>query len=38
MMKSKPQYPCRSCKYFPQCGDNTRTEECKGRKLKSDKE
>lgn len=29
-------YPCRNCVYFKVCGDNMRTEPCKGRKTKSD--
>ena len=29
-------YPCRNCVYFKACGDNMRTEPCKGRKTKSD--
>ena len=27
----QPKYPCRNCKYFKACGDNTRTMPCKGR-------
>ena len=30
----QPKYPCRSCIYFRQCGSTTRTEQCKGRKVK----
>jgi hypothetical protein len=26
------KHPCRNCIYFKQCGNSTRTEECKGRK------
>lgn len=26
-------YPCLSCKYYNTCGDNFRTEECKGKEL-----
>ena len=37
MEKSKsPKYPCKNCKYFNACGDNTRTMPCKGRALKTD--
>ena len=30
------KYPCRNCIYFKACGDNMRTEPCKGRKTKSE--
>ena len=30
------KYPCRNCVYFKTCGDNTRTELCKGRMTKSE--
>lgn len=30
------KYPCRNCIYFKVCGDNMRTESCKGRKTKSE--
>ena len=30
------QYPCRNCIYFKTCGDNMRTQECKGRKTRKD--
>ena len=30
------KYPCRNCIYFKVCGDNMRTEHCKGRKTKSE--
>ena len=30
------QYPCRNCIYFKFCGDNMRTQECKGRKTKGE--
>ena len=30
------KYPCRNCVYFKACGDNMRTEPCKGRKTKSE--
>ena len=33
----KAKYPCRNCVYFEICGDNTRTEPCKGRKTKGEK-
>ena len=32
----KVKYPCRNCIYFKACGDNMRTEPCKGRKTKSE--
>lgn len=35
-MKTDVKYPCRGCKYFTACGENTRTAPCKGRAL-SDK-
>lgn len=31
------KYPCRNCVYFATCGDNSRTEPCKGRVTKSEK-
>lgn len=31
------KYPCRGCVYFNACGENTRTEPCKGRMTKSEK-
>ena len=31
------QYPCRNCIYFKTCGDNMRTQECKGRVTKKEK-
>lgn len=31
---NKGKNPCRNCIYFKQCGENTRTKECKGRQLK----
>lgn len=30
------KYPCRGCVYFNTCGSNTRTENCAGRKTKSE--
>lgn len=33
----QPKYPCRNCKYFKACGDNTRTMPCKGRKTERKK-
>ena len=30
------KYPCKNCVYFAACGDNTRTEPCKGRMTKSE--
>lgn len=37
-MKNKDvKHPCKSCVYFATCGDNTRTEPCKGRMTKSEK-
>lgn len=30
------KYPCRNCVYFATCGDNMRTERCKGRMTKSE--
>ena len=35
--EEQPAYPCRSCIYFKECGDNMRTEYCKGRRTKSQK-
>jgi len=32
------KYPCRRCIYNHACGDNSRTVECKGRTLPSDRE
>lgn len=29
-----PKYPCRSCVYSKECGDNMRTEYCAGRSTK----
>ena len=29
--------PCKGCIYFSQCGDNSRTAPCKGRKTKTGK-
>lgn len=26
-----PKFPCRSCVYFAECGDDMRTEQCTGR-------
>lgn len=34
-MKTDVKYPCRNCKYFTACGENTRTAPCAGRELKS---
>ena len=34
---NKVKYPCRSCIYFAACGENMRTEQCSGRKTKSEK-
>lgn len=31
------KYPCRNCVYFKTCGENTRTEPCKGRQTKREK-
>lgn len=31
------KYPCRGCIYFNACGENTRTEPCKGRRTRRDK-
>ena len=31
------KYPCRNCVYFKVCGDNMRTQECKGRVTKKEK-
>ena len=31
---NKVKYPCRNCVYFKVCGDNMRTESCKGRMTK----
>ena len=28
---NKVKHPCRNCIYFKTCGDNMRTEPCKGR-------
>lgn len=28
------KYPCRNCVYFKVCGENMRTQKCKGRKTK----
>ena len=28
------KHPCIGCKYFEQCGNTNRTEECKGRETK----
>lgn len=36
-MKTNVKYPCRGCKYFTACGENTRTAPCKGRELKNKK-
>ena len=33
---SEVKYPCRNCVYFKACGDNMRTESCKGRVTKSE--
>lgn len=30
------KYPCRNCVYFKTCGENTRTESCKGRQTKTE--
>lgn len=30
------KYPCRNCVYFKICGENTRTEPCKGRQTKTE--
>lgn len=30
-------YPCRSCVYFDECGDNMRTESCAGRMTKRER-
>lgn len=35
---AKVQKPCQGCVYFTNCGDNTRTEVCLGRKTKLIKE
>lgn len=29
-----PQYPCRGCVYFKECGENMRVLPCTGRKTK----
>lgn len=31
------KYPCRGCKYFNACGDNTRTQRCEGRDINKEK-
>lgn len=33
---SSVKYPCQNCVYFSQCGSNTRTQPCDGRKTKRD--
>lgn len=33
--KASPAFPCRNCVYFKTCGDNMRTNPCKGRVTKS---
>lgn len=30
------KHPCISCIYFKECGENTRTEQCKGRQTKTE--
>lgn len=37
MEKKNVKYPCKGCVYFATCGDNSRTELCKGRVTKSEK-
>lgn len=32
------KYPCRNCIYFNTCGNNSRTNPCKGRTTKSERE
>lgn len=36
-MKTDVKYPCRNCKYFTACGENTRPAPCAGRELKEKK-
>ena len=36
-MEKGVKYPCRGCFYFEACGNNNRTQPCKGRKTKRDK-
>lgn len=37
MKTNKPLYPCRSCVYFAECGETSRTMPCKGRQTKTER-
>ena len=37
MENKNANYPCINCVYFNECGDNTRTEKCEGRKENNQK-